>query len=154
MRNQKILTMVQRRQTEEGEKMSDQKILMTWSPGVREERQRQMMLARSQKILKMTNRQRSLRIQKEKETLEGHLNLSKVMWKRIQKEILTQQKEQDQVDPVMWDCPFCEDKKYADNLEYLVHLQKAHKCNLPGHAVKKEVKIGKPGKHPKGPGKR
>ena len=40
----------------------------------------------------------------------------------------------------MWDCPFCEDKKYADNLEYLVHLQKAHKCNLPGHAVKKEVK--------------
>ena len=56
--------------------------------------------------------------------------------------------------PVTWDCPFCEDKKYADNLEYLVHLQKAHKCNLPGHAVKKEVKKGKPGKHPKGPGKR
>ena len=25
--------------------------------------------------------------------------------------------------PVMWDCPFCEDKKYTDNLEYLVHLQ-------------------------------
>ena len=56
--------------------------------------------------------------------------------------------------PVMWDCPFCEDKKYAVNLEYLVHLQKVHKCNLPGHAVKKEVKKGKPGKHPKGPGKR
>ena len=55
--------------------------------------------------------------------------------------------------PVMWDCPFCEDKKYTDNLEYLVHLQKAHKCNLPGHTVKKEVKKGKPGKHPKGPGK-
>ena len=85
-------------QMEEGEKMSDQKILITWSPGIREERQRQMMLARSQKILKMTNRQRSLRIQKEKEMLEGHLNLSKVMWKPIQKEILTQQKEQDQVD--------------------------------------------------------
>ena len=98
MRNQKILTMVQRRQMEEGEKMSDQKILMTWSPDVREQRQRQMMLARSQKILKMTNSQRSLRIQKEKDTLEGHLNLSKVMWKWIQKEILTRQKEQDQVD--------------------------------------------------------
>ena len=42
----------------------------------------------------------------------------------------------------MWDCPFCEDKKYTDNLEYLVHLQKAHKCNLPGHAVKKEIKKG------------
>ena len=55
--------------------------------------------------------------------------------------------------PVTWDCPFCEDKKYADNLEYLVHLQKAHKCNLPGHAVKKEVKKGQPGKHPKGAGK-
>ena len=47
--------------------------------------------------------------------------------------------------PVMWDCPFCEDKKYADNFEYLVHLQKVHKCNLPGHAVKKEVKKGKRG---------
>ena len=56
--------------------------------------------------------------------------------------------------PVMWDCPFCEDKKYADNLEYLVHLHKAHKCNLPGHAVKKEVKEGKLGKYPKGQGKR
>ena len=55
--------------------------------------------------------------------------------------------------PVMWDCPFCEDKKYADNLEYLVHLQKAHKCNLPGHAVKKEVRKGKLGKHPKAPRK-
>ena len=44
--------------------------------------------------------------------------------------------------PVTWDCPFCEDKKYADNLEYLVHLQKAHKCNLPGHAVKKDIKKG------------
>ena len=98
MRNQKIVTMVQRRQMEEGEKMSDQKILMTWSPGIREERQRQMMLARSQKILKMTNSQRSRRIQKEKEMLEGHLNLSKLMWKWIQKEILTRQKEQDQVD--------------------------------------------------------
>ena len=55
--------------------------------------------------------------------------------------------------PVTWDCPFCEDKKYADNLQYLVHLQKAHKCNLPGHAVKKEVKKGKQEKYPKGQGK-
>ena len=56
--------------------------------------------------------------------------------------------------PVTWDCPFCEDKKYADNLEYLVHLQKAHKCNIPGHAVKKDIKKGKPGKSSKGQGKR
>ena len=56
--------------------------------------------------------------------------------------------------PVTWDCPFCEDKKYTDNLEYLVHLQKAHKCNLPGHAVKKDIKKGKPGKSSKGQGKR
>ena len=52
--------------------------------------------------------------------------------------------------PVMWDCPFCEDNKYADNLEYLVHLQKAHKCNLPGLAVRKEMKKGKPGKSSEG----
>ena len=50
-------------------------------------------------------------------------------------------------------CLFCEDKKYTDNLEYLVHLQKAHKCNLPGHAVKKDIKKGKPGKSSKGQGK-
>ena len=56
--------------------------------------------------------------------------------------------------PVTWDCPFCEDKKYADNLEYLIHLQKAHKCNLPGCAVKKDIKKGKPGKSSKGQGKR
>ena len=56
--------------------------------------------------------------------------------------------------PVMWDCPFCEDKKYDDNLEYLVHLQKAHKCNLPGQVVKKEISKGKPGKPSKGQGKR
>ena len=55
--------------------------------------------------------------------------------------------------PVTWDCPFCEDKKYADNLEYLVHLQKAHQCNLPGHPVKKEIQKGKPGKVSKGKGK-
>ena len=55
--------------------------------------------------------------------------------------------------PVTWDCPFCEDKKYTDNLEYLVHLQKAHKCNIPGHAVKKDIKKGKPGKSSKGQGK-
>ena len=42
--------------------------------------------------------------------------------------------------PVTWDCPFCEDKKYEDNLEYLVHLQKAHKCNLPGQAKSLEGK--------------
>ena len=48
MRNQKILKMVQRWKTVEGEKLTDQKILMAWSPGVRDERQRQMMLARSQ----------------------------------------------------------------------------------------------------------
>ena len=41
----------------------------------------------------------------------------------------------------------------GDNLEYLVHLQKVHKCNLLGHVVKKEVKKGKPGKYPKGQGK-
>ena len=56
--------------------------------------------------------------------------------------------------PVTWDCPFCEDKKYEDNLEYLVHLQKDHKCNLPGNAVKKNVPKGKPGKVSKGKGKR
>ena len=56
--------------------------------------------------------------------------------------------------PVTWDCPFCEDKKYEDNLEYLVHLQKDHKLNLPGNAVKKIVPKGKPEKVSKGKGKR
>ena len=55
--------------------------------------------------------------------------------------------------PVTWDCPFCEDKKYKDNLEYLVHLQKVHKCNLPGQAVKKEISKGKEAKPSKGKGK-
>ena len=55
--------------------------------------------------------------------------------------------------PVMWDCPFYEDKKYTDNLEYLVHLQKAHQCNLPGHVVKKEIKKRKLGNLSKGQGK-
>ena len=55
--------------------------------------------------------------------------------------------------PGMWDCPFCEDKKYKDNLEYLVHLQRDHKCNLPGHVVKKKGNKGKPVKPPKGKGK-
>ena len=55
--------------------------------------------------------------------------------------------------PVMWDCPFCKDKKYTDNLEYLVHLQKVHKCNLPGQVVKKEISKGKLGKPSKGKGK-
>ena len=53
-----------------------------------------------------------------------------------------------------WDCPFCEDKKYKDNLKYLVHLQKVHQCNLPGYVVKKEGNKGKPVKPSKGQGKR
>ena len=56
--------------------------------------------------------------------------------------------------PVTWDCLFCEDKKYTDNLEYLVHLQKVHKCNLPGQVVKKEISKGKMEKPSKGRGKR
>ena len=78
--------------TENGKrkKMLDQKILMTFSPNIREESWKQMMLGRSQKILKMTKRQRSLRTQKEKETQQKYRNLSKVMWERIPKEIHTQ----------------------------------------------------------------
>ena len=41
-----------------------------------------------------------------------------------------------------------------DNLECLVHLQKEHKCNLPGHAIKKEGNKGKPIKPVKGKWKR
>ena len=90
--------MVQRRKTAKGRKMLDKKILMTFSPNVREESRKQMMLIRSQKILKMTKRQRSLRTQKQKETQQKYRNLSKVMQERIPKETCTQQKEHDQVD--------------------------------------------------------
>ena len=40
--------------------------------------------------------------------------------------------------PVTWDCPFCEDIKYTDNLQYLAHLQKVHKCGLLPDRGKKE----------------
>ena len=84
------------------------------------------MMGRSQKILKMTKRKISLRTQNQKEIQEKYRNLSKVKWERIPKRDAYPAKRTQSSGPVMWDCPFYEDKKYADNLEYLVHLQKVH----------------------------
>ena len=146
--------MVQRRKMVEGEKLSDQKILMTWSPGVRDERQRQMMLERSQKNTEDDKKTKQSKDTKGKGKARGTPEPVKSDVETGTKGDSYPSKRTRSSGPVTWDCPFCEDKKYVHNLEYLVHLQKAHKCNLPGHAVKKEVKKGKPGKYPKGQGKR
>ena len=56
--------------------------------------------------------------------------------------------------PVTWDCPFCEDIKYTDNLQYLAHLQKVHKCGLLPERGQKETPKGKDKKGKKGKGKK
>ena len=112
------------------------------------------MMGRSKKILKMTKRKISLRTQNQKGNSGEIPEPVKSELGKDTKGDSYPAKRTQSSGPVTWDCPFCEDKKYADNLEYLVHLQKAHKCNLQGHAVKKEMKKGKPGKSSKGQGKR
>ena len=106
---------------------------MTCSPNVREESRKQIKLARSQKILKMTKKKKS------EETTGKGKSTESYVGKNTKGESYPAKRTRSS-GPVMWDCPFCEDKKYADNLEYLVHLQKAHDCNLPGHAVKKKYR--------------
>ena len=56
--------------------------------------------------------------------------------------------------PVTWDCPFCEDIKYTDNLDYLVHLQKKHKCGLLYEHGQKDKEKVKDNKGKKGKGKK
>ena len=56
--------------------------------------------------------------------------------------------------PVTWDCPFCENIKYSDELEYLVHLQKVHKCGLLHERGQKESPKGNDNKGKKGKGKK
>ena len=75
MMNQKILNTVQRRKTAEGGQMLDQKILMTCIPSVREESQKEMMMGKSLKILKMTKREIILRTENLKEIQHKYRNL-------------------------------------------------------------------------------
>ena len=56
--------------------------------------------------------------------------------------------------PVTWDCPFCEDIKYTDNLKYLMHLQEKHKCGVPPESGQKDKQKGKNKKGTKGKGKK
>ena len=56
--------------------------------------------------------------------------------------------------PVTWDCPFCEDIKYTDNLQYLVHLQKVHKCGLLHEHGQKDTPKPNDKKGKKGKGKK
>ena len=56
--------------------------------------------------------------------------------------------------PVTWDCPFCEDIKYTDNLKYLQHLQEKHRCGVPNELGQKSKEKGKDKKGKKGKGKK
>ena len=56
--------------------------------------------------------------------------------------------------PVTWDCPFCEDVKYTDNLKYLMHLQEKHKCGVLPERGQKDKQKGNDKKGKKGKGKK
>ena len=75
MMNQKILNTVQRQKTAEGGQMLDQKILITCSPSVRKESQKELMMGKSLKILKMTKREIILRTENLKEIQQKYRNL-------------------------------------------------------------------------------